>query len=144
MISYPALFSNDGGKTMTLRSGRSLAVLILTAVLMVFGPCGPPPEAQDKSAQDKSAPDKPRAGGELIFVVAAEPPGFDAHREETFAMLHPIGPHYSTLMRVDPTDKTGTKFIGDLALSWTASPDKRTYTFKIRHGVKFHDGSLMT
>src|SRR5678815_1366954 len=97
MISYAALFSNDGGKTMTLRSGRSLAVLTLTALLMVFGHGGPS-EAQDKSAQDK-----PRAGGELIFVVAAEPPGFDGHREETFAMLHPIGPHYSTLMRADPT-----------------------------------------
>src|SRR5215510_6109111 len=91
-----------------------------------------------------AAQDKPRSGGELVFVVAAEPPGFDAHREETFAMLHPIGPHYSTLMRVDPTDKTGTKFIGDLAESWTVSPDKRTYTFKLRQGVKFHDGSLMT
>ena len=91
-----------------------------------------------------SAQDKPRSGGELVFVVAAEPPSFDAHREETFAMLHPGAPQYNTLMRVDPTDRTGTKFIGDLAESWTISPDKRTYTFKVRQGVKFHDGSLMT
>ena len=27
------------------------------------------------------AQEQPRAGGELVFVVAAEPPGFDAHRE---------------------------------------------------------------
>ena len=67
------------------------------------------------------AQEKPRSGGELVFVVAAEPPGFDGHREETFAMLHPTGPHYNTLMRVDPTDRTGTKFIGDLAESWTVS-----------------------
>ena len=91
-----------------------------------------------------SAQDKPRPGGELVFVVAAEPPSFDAHREETFAMLHPGAPQYNTLMRVDPTDRTGTKFIGDLAESWTISPDRRTYTFKVRQGVKFHDGSLMT
>ena len=44
------------------------------------------------------AQDKPRYGGELVFVVAAEPPSFDGHREETFAMLHPIAPHYNTLM----------------------------------------------
>ena len=90
------------------------------------------------------AQDKPRPGGELIFVVPAEPPSFDAHREETFAMLHPGAPHYNTLMRVDPTDRTGTKFVGDLAESWTVSTDRRTYTFKIRQGVKFHDGSVLT
>src|SRR5687767_2740442 len=95
-------------------------------------------------AMPSVAQDKPRSGGELIFVVAAEPPSFDAHREETFAMLHPGAPQYNTLMRVDPTDRTGTKFIGDLAESWTVSPDRRTYTFKVRQGVKFHDGSLMT
>src|SRR5262245_46032545 len=91
-----------------------------------------------------AAQDKPRPGGELVFVVAAEPPSFDAHREETFGMLHPGAPHYNTLLRVDPFDRTGTKIIGDLAESWTISPDKRTYTFKLRHGVKFDDGSLMT
>src|SRR5262245_45864699 len=90
------------------------------------------------------AQDKPRTGGELIFVVAAEPPSFDGHQEETFAMLHPGAPQYNTLMRVDPNDRTGTKFVGDLAESWTVSADRRTYTFKIRPGVKFHDGSVMT
>src|SRR5881296_3764609 len=90
------------------------------------------------------AQEKPRLGGELVFVVPAEPPSFDAHREETFGMLHPAAPHYNTLLRVDPFDKTGTKFIGDLAESWTVSSDRRTYTFKLRRGVKFHDGSLLT
>src|SRR5438132_10605128 len=91
-----------------------------------------------------AAQEKPRHGGELIFVVPAEPPSFDAHREETFGILHPGAPHYNTLLRVDPFDRTGTKFIGDLAESWTVSADKRTFTFKLRRGVKFHDGSLMT
>ena len=53
-------------------------------------------------------------------------------------------PHYNTLLRVDPFDKTGTKPVGDLAESWTVSKDQLTYTFKIRKGVKFHDGSEMT
>ena len=39
------------------------------------------------------AQEKPRLGGELVFVVPAEPPSFDAHREETFGMLHPAAPH---------------------------------------------------
>jgi hypothetical protein len=32
-------------------------------------------------------------------------------------MVHPVAPHYNTLLRVDPTDRTGTKVIPDLAES---------------------------
>jgi peptide/nickel transport system substrate-binding protein len=88
--------------------------------------------------------DKPRSGGELVFAVPSEPPSYDAHREETFGVIHPIAPHYNTLLRTDPFDRTGTKVVGDLAESWTIAKDGRTYTFKLRRGVKFHDGSEMT
>src|SRR5947207_12993359 len=90
------------------------------------------------------AQDKPRSGGELVFVVPSEPPSYDAHQEETFGVIHPMAPHYSTLLRVDPFDKTGTKPVGDLAESWTISKDGLVYTFKIRRAVKFHDGSELT
>jgi len=91
-----------------------------------------------------AAQDKPRYGGELLFAVPSEPPSYDAHREETFGIIHPMAPHYNTLLRVDPNDKTGTKPVADLAESWTVSKDGRTYTFKLRRSVKFHDGSEMT
>ncbi len=87
---------------------------------------------------------QPRSGGELLFVVPAEPPSYDGHRESTFALIHPTAPHYNTLLRADPTDKSGTKIVGDLAESWTISKDGRTYTLKLRRGVKFHDGSEFT
>jgi peptide/nickel transport system substrate-binding protein len=118
---------------MALRTPRSASILIALLILVGLGALTP-----------AAGQDKPRSGGELVFVVPAEPPSFDAHREETFAMLHPGAPHYNLLLRVDPTDRTGTKFVGDLAESWTSSADKRTFTFKIRQGVKFHDGSLLT
>src|SRR6478752_5922837 len=86
----------------------------------------------------------PRSGGELVFPVPSEPPSYDGHREETFGLIHPIAPFYNTLLRVDPFDKSGTKPAPSLAQSWTASKDGKTYTFKLRHGVKFHDGSEMT
>ena len=111
---------------------------ILSAlVAMVFGltTTGPVPAA---------AQEKPRSGGTLDFVVPSEPPSYDAHAEETFGVIHPIAPHYNLLLRVDPFDKTGTKPVGDLAESWTISKDGLVYTFKLRQGVKFHDGSEMT
>jgi peptide/nickel transport system substrate-binding protein len=97
-----------------------------------------PPEPKPEASAD------PRRGGELHFIVAGEPPSYDAHREETFALIHPAAPHYSTLLRIDPTDRTGTRVVGDLAESWAISPDKRTYVVRLRRGVKFHDGSELT
>jgi peptide/nickel transport system substrate-binding protein len=90
------------------------------------------------------AQDKPRYGGELVFLVPSEPPSYDGHREGTFGMVHPLAPSYNTLLRIDPTDRTGTRPVPDLAESWTISSDGMTYTFKLRQGVRFHDGSVMT
>jgi peptide/nickel transport system substrate-binding protein len=86
--------------------------------------------------------DSPRAGGELVFAVGGTPPSFDGHRETTFAMLHPIAPHYSTLLRLDPENYP--KIVGDVAESWNVSKDALTYTFKIRKGIQFHDGGQLT
>jgi peptide/nickel transport system substrate-binding protein len=86
--------------------------------------------------------ENPQPGGELTFAVGAEPPSFDGHRETTFAMIHPVAPHYSLLLKFD--QDTYPKIVGDLAESWTISRDGQTFTFKIRDGVKFHDGSLLT
>src|SRR5688572_4907046 len=107
---------------------------ILTAIVLLLG--------LDVSAS--RAQDKPRSGGELVFLVPSEPPSYDGHREGTFGMVHPIAPHYNTLLRIDPTDRTGTRPAASLAESWTLSPDGLLYTFKLRQGVKFHDGSVMT
>src|SRR3989454_3415440 len=91
-----------------------------------------------------SAQERPRSGGELIYMVPSEPPSYDGHKEGTFGVVHPVAPHYNTLLRMDPTDRTGTRPVPDLAESWTISPDGLTYTVKLRQGVRFHDGSMMT
>jgi peptide/nickel transport system substrate-binding protein len=95
-------------------------------------------------AATAQAQDKPRSGGELVFLVPSEPPSYDGHRDGTFGMVHPLAPHYNTLLRIDPFDRTGTRPAPDLAESWTISPDALIYTFKLRQGVRFHDGSLLT
>jgi peptide/nickel transport system substrate-binding protein len=92
------------------------------------------------------AADTPTRGGILKYVVPAEPPSFDGHRETTFALIHPIAPFYSLLIRVDPTVpyKSGN-FVCDLCTEMPKpSDDGKTYTFHIRKGVTFSDGSDLT
>src|ERR671918_775202 len=92
------------------------------------------------------AAEQPVRGGELTFVVPASGfPSMDAHRETTFAVIHPLRPFYSLLIKANPANPGDpTDFVGDLAEKWTVSRDGRVYTFTLRPGVKFHDGSRLT
>ena len=42
-----------------------------------------------------AADESPRRGGELLFIMPApDPPSYDAHREDTFAVIQPAAPHH--------------------------------------------------
>ncbi len=122
----------------------ALAVLVVFALLV--SACGQQtatPAAAPSAAADLTTGEKPQSGGTLSFVVNAEPPSFDAHRETSFALLHPAAPHYSTLYRFDPGDLA--KIVPDVAAAMPEiSADKLTWTIKLRSDVKFHDGTPMT
>lgn len=108
-------------------SGHVYACALALAVLLV----APPALAQ-------------RTGGELVFPVAAEPGSYDAHQEDDADLIYQVAPFYNTLLRAAPGDRGGTKPQPALAESWSVSRDGRTYTFRIRSGVRFHDGSLLS
>src|SRR5688572_30969629 len=89
-----------------------------------------------------AAEQTPRSGGLLKFAVSAEPPNYDCHANSSFAFIHPVRPHYNTLLKFDTPKYPAVK--GDLAESWTVAKDGLAYTFKLRKGVKFHDGTAFT
>src|SRR6516225_4240462 len=93
------------------------------------------------------AAETPKSGGVLTYVIPADaPPSFDAHRETTFATIQSAAPFYSVLIRVDPNNPSSTTdFVCDLCTAMPRPSDNgKTYTFKIRENVKFHDGSPLT
>ena len=89
----------------------------------------------------------PKPGGILTYMIPADGgPSLDGHRETTFAVLHATAPFYSVLIRVDPNNPASTTdFKCDLCTEMPQAGDNGlTYTFRIRKGVKFHDGSPLT
>src|SRR5216683_4388898 len=94
-----------------------------------------------------AAAEVPKRGGILTYMIAADaPPSFDAHREGTFATMHSAAPFYSVLIRVNPDNPgSATDFVCDLCTEMPEPADEGlTYAFKIREGVKFHDGSPLS
>jgi len=96
-------------------------------------------------ATEEEAPVK--RGGILTYMIPSDaPPSFDGHREGTFATLQAVAPFYSVLIRINPEDPSSTTdFVCDLCTAMPQPTDGgKTYTFKIRDGVKWHDGSPLT
>jgi peptide/nickel transport system substrate-binding protein len=77
-------------------------------------------------------------GGTMVFGAAGAPRSFDplfAQDGETFRVSRQI---YDTLI----TYKQGTSELEPaLATDWSSSPDGTEWTFTLRQGVKFHDGT---
>jgi peptide/nickel transport system substrate-binding protein len=93
------------------------------------------------------ADEAPKRGGTLTYLIPADaPPSFDGHRESTFATVHAFAPFYSLLVRINPENPSSTTdIVCDLCTEMPQPTDHGTvWTFKIRQGVKFHDGSALT
>ena len=106
---------------------RALCVLLMLLVAAAFV----------VSRNGRAAAQGPRT---LVIAIGADQTGMDPqtvqNNESGFVM--------STLFDGIVNYKPGSSEVGPgLADSWTISSDGKIYTFKLRRGVKFHDGTPM-
>ncbi|MBC7784582.1 MAG: ABC transporter substrate-binding protein, partial [Burkholderiales bacterium] len=76
----------------------------------------------------------------LIFGQEAPPPTLDPHFSTSVSTRNVAMNIFEQLVTRDESNAV----IPELADSWKISPDGLTYTFKIRTGLKFHNGKDMT
>lgn len=108
----------------------------LAATTLALASC----TSKDGQAQASvsASPSKPATPRTLRLASSAPPVYLDpalANDSESFRITRQV---YETLISIDPN--TGSPIAG-LAEAWTESEDGLRYTFTLRRGVTFHDGS---
>ncbi len=118
---------------MLLLNGLRKPVLYyLLAVLLVLTACG---KSNENTSANEGA--KPQEGGELVYGLATAPDSLDPHTSGMAVSTRVNNSIYEKLVyqtednRIEPW----------LATSWEVTDDQKTFTFKLRDDVIFHDGS---
>lgn len=107
-----------------LRAAR-LTMLVATAAASMAG------------AQLANAADIPNKT--LVYCSEGSPAGFDPAQYTTGVDF--TANTFTVYNRLVEFERGGTKVEPGLAEKWDVSPDGKTYTFHLRHGVKFHTTS---
>lgn len=107
----------------------STAVAVLSALLILVAGCS--------TGQRVDLGD---GAGNLIAAIAGEPDQLDPHKTSAYFSFEVLENVYDTLVEPDEN----LEMQPALAQSWQVSPDQLTWTFRLRPGVTFHDGSPLT
>lgn len=81
---------------------------------------------------------EPVSGGHVVVAITAEPPGWDPSASTSQEIPRVV--YDNVLQGLVRFDRTG-EIVPALATSWETSEDGLTWTFHLREGVRFHDGS---
>jgi peptide/nickel transport system substrate-binding protein len=87
-----------------------------------------------------SADPNPKKGGTLRLAFGVTTSNYDLQQGANANVLCQI---YSNLVRLNPVDGLKT-IVPDVAERYEVAPDGLAYTFTLRSGVQFHDGTPLT
>ncbi len=89
---------------------------------------------------DVDGADGASAGGVLNAAIGGEPDQLDPHKTSAYYSFQVLENVYDTLVEPD----ANLEMKPSLATEWTTSDDQLTWTFTLREGVRFSDGSPLT
>jgi peptide/nickel transport system substrate-binding protein len=87
-----------------------------------------------------------QSGGTLRITHRDSPASLSIHEEGTNSVITPAMSIFNNLVMYDQSVKQNSMgtIVPDLATSWSWSPDGTKLSFKLREGVKWHDGKPFT
>src|SRR5215813_8311114 len=87
-----------------------------------------------------------KSGGVLKIEHMDTPPSASIHEEATFSVVMPFMALFNNLVIFDQHVARNSleSVVPELATSWTWSGDGKALSFKLRQGVKWHDGAPFT
>jgi peptide/nickel transport system substrate-binding protein len=119
-----------------VRSNRLLP--LLAAGALALSACGGGGESVDTGTGGGGGGGGGGGDNVLVAAVAAQPDQFDPHATTAYPSFQVLENVYDTLVVPNAEDLTMEP---SLAESWETSEDGLTWTFTLREGVTFHDGS---
>ena len=114
-----------------------------TPVPLIRTPLPRPPQTPATRPGPQGTPiaGPPKPGGAIVWAAEADPLSLDPYTVTSAAARHAWGDlTYQSLVMFDDR----LKLVPCLAEAWSVSEDRLTWTFKLRQGVTFHDGSPFT
>src|SRR5947209_15364927 len=92
------------------------------------------------------AADQPKSGGILRMYHRDSPGNASIHEGATYSLNVPFMPVFNNLViyKQDVAQNSMDTIVPELAESWAWVNDNKTLTFKLRSGVKWHDGKPFT
>src|SRR5215472_15663599 len=87
-----------------------------------------------------------KSGGILRIPARDSPASLSIHEESTMSALGPMMSVFNNLLMFDQHIRQNSlaSIVPDLASSWSWNEDGTALTFKLREGVKWHDGKPFT
>jgi peptide/nickel transport system substrate-binding protein len=117
---------------------RVLLLIAMLALALVAAGCGGDDDEASGDTNAASTEGGGASGGTLVFGTSSDPVVLDGALVSDGESLRVIDQIFETLVSLKPGT---TELEPGLAESWELSDDGLTYTFKLREGVKFHDGT---
>src|SRR5450759_735898 len=128
MVGQLASAVNRRSGVVMRRARWPLAMAALVAVALSISACGGGGSATGTASSSKT----------LRFAFSTDPAPLDPDTFYESEGLIVMTAAYEGLLRYKPNSP---QIEGQLASSWTISPDGKTYTFTLRQGVRFSDGT---